>query len=197
MPSFARRVAKLGPNAFVNITNDAWFGRTAEPYQHLALAVFRAVEHRLEMVRAVNTGVSAHIDAAGRVLQATESVDPDDQPAAPPKTLLVDLAMLPGGGLYRTVGDLFGFLCLLSLVALLAWRGGGPAATRSAASAAAVSARSYGRRRKNRYLKSCRSCLKAGKRISFATSIAQLPVGVPANVDPTWTDCTVPLPPTT
>ena len=120
LPSFARRVAKLGPNAFVNITNDAWFGRTAEPYQHLALAVFRAVEHRLEMVRAVNTGVSAHIDAAGRVLQATESVDPDEQPAAPPKTLLVDLAMLPGGGLYRPVGDLFGFLCLLSLVVLLA-----------------------------------------------------------------------------
>jgi len=139
LPSFARRVAKLGPNAFVNITNDAWFGRTAEPYQHLALAVFRAVEHRLEMVRAVNTGVSAHIDAAGRVLQATESVDPDEQPVAPPKTLLVDLAMLPGGGLYRTVGDLFGFVCLLSLVALLAWRGGRPAVPRSAAGAAATS----------------------------------------------------------
>ena len=138
LPSFARRVAKLGPNAFVNITNDAWFGRTAEPYQHLALAVFRAVEHRLEMVRAVNTGVSAHIDAAGRVLQATQSVDPDEQPVAPPKTLLVDLAMLPGGGLYKTVGDLFGFLCLLSLVALLAWRSGGPAPKRSAAGDAAM-----------------------------------------------------------
>ena len=142
LPSFARRVAKLGPNAFVNITNDAWFGRTAEPYQHLALAVFRAVEHRLEMVRAVNTGVSAHIDAAGRVLQATESVDPDEQPVAPPKTLLVDLAMLPGGGLYRTVGDLFGFLSLLSLVALLAWRAGGPAAGRSAAGVVAPAATS-------------------------------------------------------
>ena len=144
LPSFARRVAKLGPNAFVNITNDAWFGRTAEPYQHLALAVFRAVEHRLEMVRAVNTGVSAHIDAAGRVLQATESVDPDEQPVAPPKTLLVDLAMLPGGGLYRTVGDLFGFLSLLSLVALLAWRAGGPAATRRAADLVAPAATSDG-----------------------------------------------------
>jgi apolipoprotein N-acyltransferase len=120
LPSYARRVAKLGPNAFVNITNDAWFGRTAEPYQHLALAVFRTVEHRLEMVRAVNTGVSAHIDAAGRLLEKIDSVDPDDQPPAQPKTLLVDLAMLPGGGLYRTVGDLFGFLCLLTLVALVA-----------------------------------------------------------------------------
>ena len=120
LPGFARRVAKLGPNAFVNITNDAWFGRTAEPYQHLALAVFRTVEHRIEMVRAVNTGVSAHIDAGGRVRAQTESVDPDDIPPAPPRTLLVDLAMLPGGGLYRHVGDLFGLLCLALLIGGLA-----------------------------------------------------------------------------
>jgi apolipoprotein N-acyltransferase len=53
----------------VNITNDAWFGATSEPYEHLALAVYRAVEHRVELVRAVNTGVSAFIDAAGRVYQ--------------------------------------------------------------------------------------------------------------------------------
>jgi apolipoprotein N-acyltransferase len=119
LPGFARRVAKLQPNAFVNITNDAWFGRTAEPHQHLALAVFRSVEHRLEMVRAVNTGVSAHIDAAGRVLEQTESVDPAELPAPTPKTLLVDLALLPGGGVYRHVGDLFGFACLGALVVLL------------------------------------------------------------------------------
>lgn len=118
LPSWARKVARLEPNAFVNITNDAWFGRTAEPHQHLALAVFRAVEHRLEMVRAVNTGVSAHIDSAGRVLAQTESVDPAQEPHAPPKTLLVDLAMLPGGGAYRTIGDLFGFLCVGALAVL-------------------------------------------------------------------------------
>ena len=63
-----RKVAALEPDLFVNITNDAWFGPTDEPYQHLALAVFRAVEHRTPMVRAVNTGVSAAIDANGRVL---------------------------------------------------------------------------------------------------------------------------------
>jgi apolipoprotein N-acyltransferase len=119
LPSWAREVGRLRPNAFVNITNDAWFGRTAEPHQHLALAVFRSVEHRLEMVRAVNTGVSAHIDAAGRVLAQTESVDPAQEPHAPPRTLLVDLALLPGGGLYQAVGDLFGVLCLLALAALL------------------------------------------------------------------------------
>jgi apolipoprotein N-acyltransferase len=119
LPGFARRVAGLDPNAFINITNDAWFGRTAEPYQHLALAVFRSVEHRLEMIRAVNTGVSAHIDAAGRVLAKTESVDPDESPAPTPKTLLADLAMLPGGGLYRHVGDLFGFGCLAALAVIM------------------------------------------------------------------------------
>lgn len=118
LPSWARKVARLGPNAFINITNDAWFGRTAEPRQHLALAVFRAVEHRLEMVRAVNTGISAQIDAAGRVLAETQSVDPAEEPHPPPKTLLVDLAMLPGGGAYRTIGDLFGFSCLGVLIAL-------------------------------------------------------------------------------
>jgi apolipoprotein N-acyltransferase len=121
LPGFTRRVAALAPNALVNITNDAWFGRTAEPHQHLALAVFRAVENRLEMVRAVNTGISAHIDAAGRVLAQTESVDPADDPPPPPTTLLVDMALLDGGGLYRYVGDLFGFGCLAALVALI-WR---------------------------------------------------------------------------
>ena len=74
--------AGCDPNAFVNITNDAWFGRTAEPYQHLALAVFRSVEHRLEMIRAVNTGVSAHIDAAGRVRAQTDIGRSGRAPAA-------------------------------------------------------------------------------------------------------------------
>jgi apolipoprotein N-acyltransferase len=118
LPAFTRRVSALGPNALVNITNDAWFGRTAEPRQHLALAVFRTVENRLEMVRAVNTGVSAHVDAGGRVLAATDSVDPAETPDAPPATLLVDLAMLEGGGLYRHVGDLFGFLCAGALAGI-------------------------------------------------------------------------------
>jgi apolipoprotein N-acyltransferase len=119
LPGFTRRVAGLSPNLLVNITNDAWFGQTAEPYQHLALAVFRSVEHRLEMLRAVNTGVSAHIDATGRVLGATPSVDPAASPPPAPLTLLADVALLDGGGLYRKVGDLFGFLCLGALIAAL------------------------------------------------------------------------------
>ena len=123
IPGFTRRVASLDPNLLVNITNDAWFGRTAEPHQHLALAVFRSVEHRLDMLRAVNTGVSAHVDAAGRVLAQTPSVDPAEAPAPEPATLLAEVAMLDGGGVYRYVGDLFGLLCLASVAAGILLRG--------------------------------------------------------------------------
>ncbi len=118
LPGFTRRTATLDPNLFVNITNDAWFGKTFEPYQHLALAVFRAVENRLEMVRAVNTGVSAHIDAVGRVRASLPAADPDTDPPPEPMKMLVETALLDRGGLYAHIGDLFAWACLLSVTAL-------------------------------------------------------------------------------
>jgi hypothetical protein len=118
-PSFGRRVAKLGPNLLVNITNDAWFGNTSEPWEHMALSVFRAVELRLDLVRAVNTGVSTVITASGRVQAKTRAVDPDEGPARPPPmTLLEDVAILPAATLYASLGEWFGGLCLLIVVAL-------------------------------------------------------------------------------
>jgi hypothetical protein len=53
----------------VNMTNDAWFGRTSGPWQHLGMYPFRAVEHRTAIVRAANTGVSAFIAPSGQVLR--------------------------------------------------------------------------------------------------------------------------------
>src|SRR5439155_3374706 len=87
-PSFGRRLTKKLPNVLINITNDAWFGRTSEPYEHLALAIYRSVESRLDLVRAVNTGVSAFVDATGRVYDKSPSVDPDETPDARPVGLL-------------------------------------------------------------------------------------------------------------
>jgi len=110
LPRWVQRVAALGPELFVNITNDAWFGPTAEPYQHLALSVFRSVEHRTPLVRAVNTGVSAAIDANGRVLAHLPAHDPDLHP--PPSRLLAELPLLAGHGLYETLGDTFGIACV-------------------------------------------------------------------------------------
>ena len=55
------------PDWIVNISDDAWFGRTTGPLQHLNLASYRAIEEGLPMVRATPTGVSAIIDARGRV----------------------------------------------------------------------------------------------------------------------------------
>jgi apolipoprotein N-acyltransferase len=66
-PALTRRFVDGGADFLVNITNDAWYGRTSAPHQHLVQASFRAIENRVPMVRAANTGISAIIDADGRI----------------------------------------------------------------------------------------------------------------------------------
>jgi len=71
-PTFVRRmVVEARPHFFVTLANDAWFGDSQEPWIHLAMARLRAVEHRLWMVRSTNSGISAVIDPAGRVVART------------------------------------------------------------------------------------------------------------------------------
>ncbi|UCD54767.1 MAG: apolipoprotein N-acyltransferase [Candidatus Omnitrophota bacterium] len=72
-PGLSRHLVKKGARFLVNITNDAWFGKTAAPYQHAQGSIFRAVENRTPVVRAANTGLSCIIDHKGKILKSVRT----------------------------------------------------------------------------------------------------------------------------
>jgi len=113
LPGFVREAVRVGrPHVFVNVTNDAWFGDTHAPWEHLALAKLRAVEHHRALVRSTNSGVSAVVDPVGRML-ATSGVFTRENLSAEVPMLDVDsLYAIPG------IGDFPGYLSLLALIGL-------------------------------------------------------------------------------
>lgn len=70
-PDLSRAAVRGGASVLVSMTNDAAFGDTAAPYQLLGMAVFRAVENGVPLVRVGNSGISAVISSTGRVADAT------------------------------------------------------------------------------------------------------------------------------
>ncbi len=70
IPSLGRREVRDGSLMLINVTNDAWFGRSWGPYQHLAVSAVRAMENRVPILRAANTGISAIIDSSGRIVKS-------------------------------------------------------------------------------------------------------------------------------
>lgn len=111
--AFVRRAVNGGdPHVLVNITVDSWFGDTQEPWVHLALAQFRAIEHRRWLLRTTITGVSAFVDSAGRVRAHTEVFEP--------ATLTHEVPMLSGTTtLYALVGPWPGWLGALGIAFML------------------------------------------------------------------------------
>jgi apolipoprotein N-acyltransferase len=110
-PDLTRRFVKQGAQFLVNITNDAWFGKTSAPYQHLSMAVMRAIENRRYIARAANTGISAFIDATGEIKSTTALFTES--------FLTGTIAIVGVKTFYTTYGDVFALLsALLSLVLL-------------------------------------------------------------------------------
>ena len=103
-PELSRQLTKNGAALLVNITNDAWYGTTAGPYQHFSLVVLRAVENRRALARAANTGISAFIDPVGRVLDPT--------PLMEEAAVTRALPLLTTETIYTRFGDVFAFVCL-------------------------------------------------------------------------------------
>jgi len=109
-PEVARAYVQGGAGLLVNITNDAWFGNSSAPYQHLSMTVFRAVENRVPLVRAANTGISSVIDAKGHIHGMT--------PLFEEATLGAEVRRGEGGSFYSRHGDLFALGCLAASLAL-------------------------------------------------------------------------------
>ncbi len=109
-PGLVRRFFTGDGDLIVNITNDAWFGRTSGPYQHFGISVFRAVENRKPLVRAANTGISGFIDASGRVLASTRLFEEG--------YLTADIVMNRGSdpSFYSVHGDLFSYSVMVLTV---------------------------------------------------------------------------------
>ncbi len=112
-PGLTRRFVAGGADLLINISNDAWYGRTSAPYQHLAMASLRAVENRIPLVRATNTGISAVVDATGKIHHQT--------PLFEEARLVASVDLRDGRSPYTRWGDWFVGLCGL-LVASLAAR---------------------------------------------------------------------------
>jgi apolipoprotein N-acyltransferase len=77
-PELVRKFVSNGAQFMVNITNEAWFGKTAAPHQLVGISVFRAVENRVFVVRCANTGVSCIIDPYGRIVDRVKAENGQD-----------------------------------------------------------------------------------------------------------------------
>ncbi len=112
-PDLARRFAAKNADFLVNITNDAWFGKSSAAYQHAQASIFRAVENRINVLRAANTGLSCFIDQKGRIAAKVMESGKD---------LFVDgfkvqeIVLSRARAIYTVYGDIFAYICIFFTV---------------------------------------------------------------------------------
>jgi len=106
-------VSHANPELIVNMTNDAWFGDTTEPWEHLALAKFRAIEHRRFLVRSTNSGVSAIVDPTGRVTSNTQTFTTEAQAG--------EVRWLKGGTAFERIGNTPWWILTACVAAMAFW----------------------------------------------------------------------------
>ena len=111
--NLSRQLRRDGAGFLLNITNDAWFGRTSAPYQHMSHLVMRAIENRVGIGRAANTGISAWIDPTGRVHEPTGLYE--EAMGIYPLTTGVKAP------LYVALGDWVGVLSVFVAIGLIVW----------------------------------------------------------------------------
>ena len=104
-PMLIRDTVMEGATVLVNVTNDAWFGNTVAPHQHLAMARLRSVEMRRPMIRAANSGISAIIDLRGRIV-AWEGLFRKG-------VVVGDIQPGTKRTLYAKTGNLFSIFCII------------------------------------------------------------------------------------
>lgn len=122
-PSLAQKFVARGAQFLVVITNDAWFMKSAAPYQHLQASVFRAIEQGVPVIRAANTGVSAFIHPDGRVMDRIRGPHGFDTWIA--GGLVRPIPLTPQPTFYQEKGYFFPFFCaalvLFVLFVSIAW----------------------------------------------------------------------------
>ena len=106
-----RNYRQRGAELLVNITNDAWFGNTSAPHQHLSMTVFRAVENRLFLVRAANTGISAIVDPTGTITDRSRLFEEG--------TLRGTIRFMNLKTFYSAHGDVLVYGCMMGLILIL------------------------------------------------------------------------------
>ena len=116
LPPLFRRFKQLGADFMINITNDAWFKDSAELDQHLAIMVLRAVENRVGIARAANTGISAFVAPTGDIYTLLHN---EGKRREVEGILEASVLLSSSKSWYTAHGDIFAKICLAISLGLL------------------------------------------------------------------------------